>query len=312
MTAEKSKKPRSFRTVVKTVAVLTALAAVVCFITPSVRKSDAVSTTGTKALDSMRLAATAISYYSGDDIQALALEPAMNSEYKNIAGLMAQLCSQQGFEDMYLLVRTPEKKLQYLVDGSYRDNGKVGTDYNAPADNFPEDNGYKSVKSVVDKIYSGKTTGDHASELVTRINAKKAVVSCLPVYAGGHAIAAVLCIESDPGDTAYHMVGAVNIYYAGLICLAVTAVSILLLMAQKKIGIYRENKRIAKEMKEAEAKAAAEQAAQTEAQSEAGEPAFGESVDGAMEPPIDTPQSPYQSVDDAHLENDTDGMEPKL
>ena len=155
MTAEKIKKPRSFRTTVKIIAVLTALAAVACFVTPTVRKSDAVSRTGDETLDSMRLAATAISYYSGDDVAALALEPKMDTAYKNIAGLMAQMCSQQSFEDMYIVVKTADKKLQYLIDGSYRDNGKVGTDYNAPTDSFPEDNGYKAVKSVADKIYSG-------------------------------------------------------------------------------------------------------------------------------------------------------------
>ena len=305
MTAEKAKKPRSFKTTVKIIAVLTAAAAIVCFVTPTVRKTDAVSETGNRALDSMRLAATAISYYSGDNVTTLSAEPKLNAEYKSIAGLMAQLCSQQGFEDMYMVAKTADKKLQYIVDGSYRDNGKVGTDYNAPADIFPEDNGYKSVKSVVEKIYTGKTTGDYASELVTRINAKKAVVSCLPIYGSGHAIAAVLCIESDPGDTAYHMVGAVNIYYVGLICLALTAVCILMLLAQKKINVYRENKRIAKENGQAAAAAA-------EIDAEAGEPAFGDSVDGAIEPPIDTPESPYQSVDDAHLESDVSNLEPKL
>ena len=304
MTSEKTKKPKSFRTTVKLIAVLTAIAAIACFVTPTVRKTDAVSRTGEDTLDSMRLAATAISYYSGDDVMALSQEPALDARFKNIAGLMAQLCSQQGFEDMYMVARTADKKLQYIVDASYRDNGKAGTDYHAPADSFAEDNGYKSVKSVVEKIYTGKTTGGYSSELVTRMNAKKAVVTCLPVYGSGHAVAAVLCIESDPGDTAYHMVGAVNIYYAGLICLALTAVCVLLLMAQKKINIYRENKRIQKENKAAEAAAAAA--------AEAGEPSYGDSVDGAMEPPIDTVESTYQSVDDAHLENDTDGLEPKL
>jgi len=289
MTAEKIKKPRSFKTTVKIIAVITALAAITCFIAPAARKADAVSKTGDETLDSMRLAATVISYYSGDEVAALAQQPELNTVYKDIAGLMAQLCSQQGFEDMYMVVRTADKNLQYLVDGSYRDNGKAGTDYHAPAESFPDDNGYKSVKGVVEKIYAGKTTGDHSSELVTRINAQKAVVSCLPVYGSGHAVAAVLCIEADPGDTAYHMIGAVNIYYAGLICLALAAVCILILVAQKKISAYRENKRIAKENEAAAA--------------EMGEPALGDSVDGAVEPPIDTPDSPYQSVDDSHLES---------
>ncbi len=289
MTTEKTKKTRSFRTTVKIIAVLTALASIACFITPTLRKTDAVNKTGNAALDSVRLAATAISYYSGDDIAALSQQPQLDPDFKNIAGLMAQLCSQQGFENMYMVVRTTEKKLQYLIDGSYRDNGKAGTDYHAPADAYPEDNGYKGVKSVVEKIYSGKSTGDYSSELVTRMNGKKAVVSCLPIYGSGHTIASVLCVESDPGDTAYHMIGAVNIYYAGLICLALFAVCVILLIARKKIDIYRENKRIAKE--------------EAAANSEAGEPAFGESVDGAAEPPIDVPDSPYRSVDDSHLEN---------
>jgi len=247
MTAENNKKTVSFKKLIKTAAIIALAAALICIITPSLRKKDAVSTTGNEVISSMRAASQVISYYAADDIYTLAAEPALNEKYKEIAGLMAQLSAGQEYEKMYLIARDANKKLQYISDGSYRDNGQAGSDYYPPAAAYPEDNGYKAVKSIADKIYSGKSTGDYISGLVTRPNLKKAVVCCLPIYGDNHSVIAILGIEADPGDTAYHMIGSVNLYYAGLILLASFAVCLLILIADKKIAKYREEKKLAKE-----------------------------------------------------------------
>lgn len=253
MDTEKVKKVPVARLIFRIVAILSAVAAIVCFITPSLRKGNALSTTGNSSLNTMNTAASAISYYSADNITALAQKPQLDQNCKYIAGLLAQLCSQQGYEKMYIINRGEDKKLYYLIDGSYRDNGKAGTDYYAPATAYPTDNGYKAVKSVVDKIYSGKITGGYANELVTRADHKKAVVSCLPIYGKGHTTAAILCIEADPGNTAYHMAGQINLYYAGLIALGVFALCIAFVVLRKKLAEYREHRRMMRESGKADA-----------------------------------------------------------
>ncbi len=238
----REKSGHGFGTMLKLTAVLTAILAVVCFAAPSVRKNGALRNTGETTMTEMRAATTVVSYYSAQQISALVTEPAINSSYKFLAGLLSQLNTQQNYQKSYLLYRTDDKALHCLVDGSYRDNAEAGTDYFAPGEDYPVIGAYKPVKAVVDKIYSGKTMGGYTTELVTRQDLKKVAVTCLPVYGAGHAVVAVLCIETDPGDTAYHMVAAVNLYYAGLVFAGVFGACLLMLALRRKYLLHQQQK----------------------------------------------------------------------
>lgn len=250
---ENNHKKLTFKIIFRAVAVISALLALFCFITPAARKSNSLSVTGNSALDAMTPAATVISYYSADNIAKLAEKPVLDENCKYIAGLLAQLNTQQGYEKMYILSRSADKKLSYLIDGSYRDNGKAGTDYFAPAAAYPTDNGYKAVKSVADKLYSNKITAGYANEIITNQNHKNVVVSCLPIYGGGHTTVAVLCIESDPGNTAFHMIGQINLYYVGWGALAVFALCVAFILLKKKFIAYRAQRAADKESGKADA-----------------------------------------------------------
>ena len=103
MNSEKIKKPLTVKKVIKIVAAITAIASLICFIAPSVRKSDVLNATGSGVLTSMRAAASVISYYSAEDIATLCEKPEQNAISKRTAGLLAQLCTQQGYEKMYIL-----------------------------------------------------------------------------------------------------------------------------------------------------------------------------------------------------------------
>lgn len=195
----------------------------------------------------MRAAVTAISYYSAQQIDALIAEPAVNADYKFLAGLLSQLNAQQNYIKSYLLYRADGKTLRSLVDGSYRDNAEAGTDYFAPGAEYPISGAYKPVKAVTDKIYNSKSTGGYTAALVTRPDFKKVAVTCLPVYGAGHLVTAVLCIETDPGDTAFHMVGALNLYYAGLAFAGAFAICLLLLTLRKKY-LLRQQEKLAAEV----------------------------------------------------------------
>ncbi|MFV0496685.1 MAG: hypothetical protein ACK5L0_00745 [Candidatus Fimivivens sp.] len=246
MKKSKEKRRYGFSMVLKLTAVLCAVLALLCFAAPYMRKSDALRTAGEATMSEMRAAATAISYYSAQQISGMAQEPTIDANYKFLAGLLSQLNTQQNYQKSYLLYRE-NKTLRCLVDGSYRDNAQAGTDYFAPGEEYPIKDAYKPVKTVVDKIYNGKITGGYTKEIVTRQDFNKVAIACLPIYGANHTVVAVLCIETDPGNTSYHMVGSVNIYYAGLAFAAVLAICVLLLMIGRKYQLHKEQKKAAKE-----------------------------------------------------------------
>lgn len=239
--------------ILKLTAILSAVLALICFAAPSVRKSDALRGAGEATMTQMRAAVTVISYYSAQQIDGLIAKPAINADYKSLAGLLSQLNTQQNYLKSYLLYRADGKTLRCLVDGSYRDNAGAGVDYFVPGTDYPSGGAYKPVKAVVDKVYSGKTTGGYTAELVTRPDFRKVAVTCLPVYGAGHSVAAVLCIETDPGDTSYHMVGSVNLYYAGLAFTAAFAICLLLLALRKKYLLHKQQKLEAEAYREQQA-----------------------------------------------------------
>lgn len=278
-----------FGTILKLTAVLSAVLALICFAAPTVRKGGALRTAGETTMTEMRAAVTVVSYYSAQQIDMLAGEPTINANYKFLAGLLSQLNTQQNYQKSYLLYRTEDKMLRCLVDGSYRDNAEAGADYFAPGADYPVSGAYKPVKTVVDKIYSGKTTGGYTTELVTRQDLKKVAVTCLPVYGTSHAVVAVLCIETDPGDTAYHMAGSVNLYYAGLTFAAVFAICLLLLTLRQKYLLHKKQKQEGKELGE-------EDAAQLEVDDPIEDIA---PADSAVQPPNenDMPGAPGSNID---------------
>ncbi len=256
MKQTKEKNGHGVGVILKLTAILSAVLALICFAAPSVRKSDALRGTGEATMTQMRAAVTVISYYSAQQIDGLIAEPAVNADYKFLAGLLSQLNTQQNYLKSYLLYRADGRTLRCLVDGSYRDNAEAGADYFAPGADYPSSGAYKPVKAVTDKIYNGKITGGYTTELVTRADFKKVAVTCLPVYGPSHSVAAVLCIETDPGDTAYHMAGSVNLYYAGLAFMAAFAVCLLLLTLRKKYLLHKQQKLEAEIHREQAAQAA--------------------------------------------------------
>lgn len=244
------KSASGFATMLRLIAALSAALAIVCFVAPAVRKSGALHSLGEKTISEMSAAVTAISYYSAQNISELASEPAANESYKFLAGLLNQINAQQGYDNCYLLFRAHDKTLQYLVDGNYRDNALAGTDYFVPEAVYPTSGAYKAVKNIIDKIYSGKSTGGYTTELITRQDLKKVSATCLPVYGSGHAVVAVLCIETDPGNTAYHMVSSVNLYYAGLILAGMFLCCLLILTMRKKYLLHKQARLLAKQEQE--------------------------------------------------------------
>ncbi len=236
MTDTKTKK---IGAMLRLIAMIAALIMISSLSLPLFRKNSALSAVGERTLAEMTPFSTAVAYYSGREIARVAQKPrADDSGYQTVAALLSQVTIQQGYERLYLLYRDQNKAPHYLENGN----------------EFPV-SVYKPVKSMIDKIYTGKSVGAYANDLILREDGRKVAVSCLPIYGSGRTVLAVLVAESDPGNTGYHLVGPVNLYYVGGVAGAVFLLCVLLLYVGRRYQrakAEREVRRSAGEQADAE------------------------------------------------------------
>ena len=219
-------KKKGFTTLLRITALIAALVTAWSFAIPLLRKNSALGAVGGRALSELTPFSTAVAYYSGSEIAGLAKKPnPSDGSYRAVAELLSQVNIQQGYEKLYLIYRDGDKVPRYLEDGR----------------EFPL-SAYRPVKSLLDKIYTGKSVGSYANDLVTREDQRQVAVACLPLYGSGRTVLAVLVAECDPGDTGYHLVGPVNLYYVGGAAGAVLLLCILILWGMRKYRLARTDR----------------------------------------------------------------------
>ena len=212
------KKKRGIVFLLRIIAVIAALLAVAGLAIPQLRKSSALGAVGERVLAEMTPFSVAVSYYSGEDLSRLSQKQnPTDAGYRKMAQLFEQIRILQGYDRLYLLCRDGERQLFYLGDGQP----------------FPIGS-YKPLKTILDRIYTGKSTGAYAKDLITREDGKKAAASCIPLYGNGRTVLAVLVVEADPGNTNYHLVGPINLHLVGLVSGALLLVCLLLLWLIRK------------------------------------------------------------------------------
>lgn len=220
MKRENENKKSGFTKWGKTFALICLLLAAVCFFKPMLDKSGALNAVGEKGVSDMQCAATAVSYCYGEKMQALSAEPQNNGDYKQISGLLRAFCDDKGYNGAYIVYKDG-KSYRILADGAYRDNAKAGSDYFSAGDEFSLKDGYKPLKSLLERVLSGKSTGGYTTGLVKTASLKEVAMISLPLYGDSREPAAALCVEIDPGNTSYHLFMGLNLYYAGAVFLAV-------------------------------------------------------------------------------------------
>ena len=221
------KKKRGIVFLLRIIAVIAALLAVAGLAIPQLRKSSALGAVGERVLAEMTPFSVAVSYYSGEDLSRLSQkQDPTDAGYRKMAQLFEQIRILQGYDRLYLLCRDGERQLFYLGDGQP----------------FPIGS-YKPLKTILDRIYTGKSTGAYAKDLITREDGKKAAASCIPLYGNGRTVLAVLVVEADPGNTNYHLVGPINLHLVGLVSGALLLVCLLLLWLIRKRRLARHNAR---------------------------------------------------------------------
>lgn len=263
-------------------AAVTALIAIAGLSIPQLRKSSALGAVGGRVIAEMTPFSVAVSYYSGEDLSRLSQsQDPTDAGYRKMAQLLEQIRILQGYDGLYLLCRDANRKPLYLESGQP----------------FPIDS-YKPIKSILDKIYTGKSTGAYAKDLITREDGKKAAASCIPLYGNGRTVLAVLVVEADPGNTDYHLVGPVNLHLVGLTAGALCLLCLLLLYVIRKRRLAQ-----AQRQEESQQAAPSEQpepdpcAGSCEAPlpeqpepEQCGADALGDPADGSSVPPQDPPQ----------------------
>lgn len=278
MTDVKSKK---IGAMLRLIAFIAAVVMVAGFSLPMFRKSSALGAVGRRAVAEMTPFSAAVAYYSGGEIARLSQKPKEDdASYRSIAGLLSQINIQQGYEQLYLVYRDQNKSLRYLESGG----------------EFPL-SAYKPLKGMIDRIYTGKSIGEYATDLVVREDGKSVAISCLPIYGGGRTVLAVLVAEADPGNIGYHLVGPVNLYYLGGGAAAVLALCLLLLYLGRKL-------RLSRQQRDADAAKAREAAAVPSEETILPEDDFQLPCD-PVEPPIEQPMEQPVASDDK-----TDSSQP--
>lgn len=214
MKQENENKKSSLSRWLKTTALLCLLMAVICFFKPTLDKSGALTSVGERGVSDMQCAATAVSYCYGDNMSKLITAPASNGDYKEISGLLRAFCEEKGYNGAYIVYKDG-KGYRVLADGAYRDNAKAGSDYFAAGGEFSLKDGYKPLKSLLERVLSGKTSSGYTTALVKTTALKDVSMICLPLYSDSRQPTSALCVEIDPGNTGYHLFMGLNLYYAG-------------------------------------------------------------------------------------------------
>lgn len=247
MKQENENKKYSLSRWLKATALLCLLMAVICFFKPTLDKSGALTSVGEKGVSDMQCAATAVSYCYGDNLSKLITAPASNGDYKEISGLLRAFCEEKGYNGAYIVYKDG-KDYRVLADGAYRDNAKAGSDYFAAGGEFSLKGGYKPLKSLLERVLSGKTSSGYTTELVKTTALKDVSMICLPLYSDSRQPASALCVEIDPGNTGYHLFMGLNLYYAGAAFLAVFLLlaAVLYYMSKKRVSIKETAKKAPK------------------------------------------------------------------
>lgn len=193
---------------------------------PLAKKKNVIQTVGGDAAASLRLVPAMLSYYDGSALSALSAREGGDA-YREVSGALAAVRGAGGFDSVIFVVQDGE---QYLCAA----DGHVGSGENVYAANSLL-SVEKPMKTLLGRIFSGKSDGGVANDLVTGRAGGKAAAVLLPVFGADGALLGVLVAECSVGDAAYHMAGKINLYLLALVLALLGAVLFLLASLLKKL-----------------------------------------------------------------------------
>ena len=263
------------------------LIALLSFGYPMMKKNSVIRDIGESSIGEMRSFALAVSHYANEDLERLRTNPTASAGYRDLCNLLEEAKRSFGYQDLYIITRESAGRYVYLAEAGQASTAAPGTQY--PLDV------YQAGKKTLETICTGKATYGYAKGFATTNDRQTVVVSYLPLYGNGNSVAALLGIDSGAGDTAYHMIGPVDLYVVGTAALLLMALAVALLLIQNRM---REQKRL-------EEDAGAELEEIERWSDAAGGPPLSEDV------PLEEPVSPSAPSAELGGETQTPAMEPK-
>jgi hypothetical protein len=187
---------------------------VICFSLPPVRKKTALTKLGEKTAGELTAFSVALSHYASHDIEVFADNPAVNPFFKELSGLLAKVRSKNRYVALSVVVADKGGKYRYFADADYRDNAVAGIDYRAPGSFYPFEE-YKGSKTLLDSVAGQKAIFAYSSGLILRHDLRSVSVTYLPLLGVKNNVLAIIAADCDPGDTRWHMLGALNLNILG-------------------------------------------------------------------------------------------------
>lgn len=233
---------------------------------PAMKRADRIDRTGTSAIAATSSLSTAVTYFAGEELDALKQNPTVNSEYRELCGLLTRVKDTYGYERVYVVYKGVGNKYAYLLDAGYRDNATAGVDYALPGSEFSGAVQSKT-RSILEKILSGKQTSAYDKDIVTTDGQSQVIVSFVPLQNGSGQTIAALVVESSAGDTQFNKLGVMDFNILALVSGGIFLLLLLLTVSMRNWRKSRDLKRTAREeaeaakAAEAEARAAEEEAA---------------------------------------------------
>ena len=286
---EKGKKitPDRLRRGAGALACVMFLIALLSFGYPMMKKNSVIRDIGESSIGEMRSFALAVSHYADEDLEQLRTNPAADAGYRDLCSLLEEAKRSFGYHDLYIIARESAGRYVYLARAGQASAAAPGTEY--PLDV------YKAGKKTLESICTGKAAYGYAKGFATTKEQQTVVASYLPLYGNGYSVAALLGIDSGPVDTAYHMIGPVDLYVVGTAALLLMALAVALLLIQNRM---QEQKRL-------EEYAGAELEGIDRWSDAAGGPALRGDI------PLEEPVSPNAPPAELGGETQTPAMEPK-
>ncbi len=204
------------------------LLSLLAFAEPTAKKKNVLKAVGGAAEESLQLMPAMLSYYDGDLLTTLAANPGESGSYRYVSDALGALRTAGGFDSVTFIVKS-EKQYLCAADGLLNSGANT---YAAGSLLSPS----KSVKSLLDKIWSGKSDGGTAADLIAGRAGGSAACVLLPVFGADESLLGVLAAEISVGEADYHMLGPVNLYVLGGVCLLIAAVLAGILFLLKKLS----------------------------------------------------------------------------
>ena len=109
------------------------------------------------------------------------ISPQDNYYSKDLAALLSKVSERKNYAGIYALSKAGNSGYTIIADSQYREGAVAGTDYFSVGSKYPTDV-YRQGKSILDKIYNGKSASSFTTSLASARGGRQVVTAYMPIY----------------------------------------------------------------------------------------------------------------------------------